>query len=225
MIIIISDNSPTELEKAAIEMMETAIVVNQNSSNNSMGSQITVVKSADINQIQENNTPEELFYCPMTLNIPEDLEFWGKNIFKTCREVEHLRTKVTMELGVNVGDGELWLPIMLTDKGPIYGEVIGVSSQGNYEQPIDFTDDVRQVIYNFGYQLLKILNAPSATYLLQYNWQAEKLIFDRLFPFPHLSAIASNNVQQPNLFTCHWQCLTHQPIYEVYLPSSSQPLS
>jgi hypothetical protein len=41
------------------------------------------------------------------------------------------------------------------------------------------------------------------------------ILFDRLIPFPDEPAIASIGVQEPNLFTCHWLCLTHQPILDL----------
>lgn len=41
------------------------------------------------------------------------------------------------------------------------------------------------------------------------------ILFDRLIPFPDEPAIASIGVQEPNLFICHWLCLTNQPILDL----------
>ncbi|WP_019499623.1 hypothetical protein [Pseudanabaena sp. PCC 6802] len=41
------------------------------------------------------------------------------------------------------------------------------------------------------------------------------ILFDRLIPFPDEPAIASIGVQEPNLFACHWLCLTQQPILDL----------
>jgi hypothetical protein len=41
------------------------------------------------------------------------------------------------------------------------------------------------------------------------------ILFDRLIPFPDEPAIATIGVQEPNLFICHWLCLTHQPILDL----------
>lgn len=51
---------------------------------------------------------------------------------------------------------------------------------------------------------------------------APAICFDRLWPFPIAPAIASVGVQQPDLFACHWRCVTGQPIREITIyPSSS----
>jgi hypothetical protein len=42
-----------------------------------------------------------------------------------------------------------------------------------------------------------------------------QIIFDRLWPFPASPAIASVKCQKPDLFACHWFCLTGKPIIEL----------
>lgn len=107
--------------------------------------------------------------------------------------------------------GDLWLPIVLTKKGPIYGEVIGEGEIPNsYEQPIDFSnhgsdgydDQIRQSLYYLGYQLLESINAIPSVYLLQFRMLEQEIFFDRLWPFPATPAIASVESQQPDLFAC-----------------------
>jgi hypothetical protein len=154
-------------------------------------------------------------YCPMTLNVPPAFEFWGRSIGQTCQDIDRLRDLAAMTTGVKAGnDGNLWLPVIWTAQEPIYGEVIG-GSDGNYQQPIHPDDIDRQSLHLFGYQLLTQLTAPPATYLVQFSKAETGIIFDRLFPFPAIPALASIGVQQPDLFDCHWRCITGQSIDNV----------
>ena len=155
-------------------------------------------------------------YCPMTLAVPPTFEFWGRSIGQTCQEIDRLRDLAATTTGVKVGDGgNLWLPLIWTAKDPIYGEVIG-EIEGNYQQPIHLDDIDRQPLHQFGHQLLTQLTAPPATYLLQFSKAETGIIFDRLFPFPAIPALASIGVQQPDLFDCHWRCITGQSIGNIY---------
>ena len=156
-------------------------------------------------------------YCPMTLAIPPTFEFWGRSIGQTCQDIDRLRDLAATTTGVKVGDGgNLWLPLIWTAKDPTYGEVIS-ESEGNYQQPIHLEDIDRQPLDRFGFQLLTQLTAPPATYLLQFSKAETGIIFDRLFPFPAIPALASIGVQQPDLFDCHWRCITGQSIDSVEL--------
>jgi hypothetical protein len=156
-------------------------------------------------------------YCPMTLNVPPTFEFWGRSIGRACQDIDRLRELAATSTGAKVGDGgNLWLPVIWTARGPIYGEVIGEIDRGNYQQPIHLDDSDRQPLYQFGYQLLSQLTAPPATYLVQFSQAETGIIFDRLFPFPAIPALASIGVQHPDLFDCHWRCITQQSIVNVY---------
>lgn len=156
--------------------------------------------------------------CPLTLDLPR-LNFSQQTIYQDCRDLPALRRKVTQQFQVEVGEGRCWLPIVLTTKGPLYAEVITVSAVDacNYQQPWHLPDRQRQSLYQFSYQLLKNLSAPPATYLLQFGLREEGFCFDRLLPFPAEPAIASIESQHPNLFECHWRCLTHQPILDLQI--------
>ena len=106
--------------------------------------------------------------------------------------------------------------MVLTAKGPLYGEVIGEGVIPNsFKQPIDLTDDIRQPLYYLAYELLRSIAATPAVYLLQFALRDQDVVFDRLWPFPAAPAIASLAVQSPDLFTCHWHCLTGQPILDL----------
>jgi hypothetical protein len=155
-------------------------------------------------------------YCPLTVDLPSDFEFWGQNISQACRDISALRHLAASIAGVKVGDGgEMWLPIVWTARGPIYGEAIAIVD-GHYRQPFHLQDSQRQPLYRFAYQLLSHLTAPPATYLLQFGLVDTEIFFDRLFPYPAEPALASIDVQTPDLFTCHWRCITQQPILDLY---------
>ncbi|MGD1920080.1 MAG: hypothetical protein ACFCAD_15040 [Pleurocapsa sp.] len=163
---------------------------------------------------------EETIYCPLTIQLPEYFDFHQKRIYSACKDVNSRRRWVEKNLGLktSVGDswlGHLWLPIVLTDK-PIYGEVIGEGSMPNsYEQPIIIPSRQRKSLHDLAERLLDSLNATPATYLLQFSLYKGEIVFARLWPFPAAPALITLKTQQPALFTCHWHCLTQQPISDI----------
>jgi hypothetical protein len=187
----------------------------------------------------------EALLCPLTLNLPDTVSFPAQRIYQTCRDVPQLRRHVE-QLGYATGAGEYWLPAVLTAKGPLYGEVISkpdyCSSQiaseteiaggdkinsiaGNgkiYRQPAHVSDSWRQQLYELAYRLLRSLDAPPATYLVQFGFLGERICFDRLWPYPAAPAVASIGVQDPDLFSCHWYCLTGRPILDLTIPHSAE---
>jgi hypothetical protein len=188
---------------------------------------------------------------PLTLSLPNTLPFPEQALYQTCQDVEGLRLQVTQQLGNRTGDGQFWLPVVLTAKGPLYAEVIQASvrvtlpsqrkmsqldaAQGvlPYAQPFHLPDRYRQPLYQLVQRLLGLVAASPAVYLLQFGFQGAEIVFDRLFPFPAAPAIASLGIQTPDLFECHWRCLTHQPIrdlrisgavsYQTYQPNLISP--
>ncbi len=171
-------------------------------------------------------------YCPLTIQLPQWLTFPGQNIYQSCKDIEGVRARVERNFGyktsVNeVKSGDLWLPIILTAKGPIYGEVIEEGHFPNsYLQPVDLTDEIRQPLYQLAYQLINHLQATPSVYLLQFRLSEKELIFDRLWPFPAAPALASLKVQKPNLFTCYWYCLINKPLLDVtILPNKAGVVS
>jgi hypothetical protein len=158
----------------------------------------------------------EAIYCPLTLHIPPEFQFWGQDISQICLDIDALRHLAATRMGVKLGDGgNLWLPIIWTARGPMYGEVIGVLDADIYRQPIHLNDVDRQPLYQFGYQLLTHLEAPPATYLMQFSHPEREVVFDRILPFPTLPALASIDIQSPDLFACHWRCITRQPMVDI----------
>jgi hypothetical protein len=189
---------------------------------------------AENNQWLKNWQSKDFIFCPLTLDLPDTLTFPSQTIIQACRDIIGLRQRVAQQLAVAIGDGYFWLPIVLTAKGPIYGEAIGLdetivgeklpedlslfiskAKPSSYYQPFHLSDALRQQLYQMGHQLLKFLSAPPATYLMQFNLQNAKIYFDRLWPFPAAPALASVGIQQPDLFTCHWYCLTGLPVLDM----------
>ncbi|MEG4270959.1 MULTISPECIES: hypothetical protein [unclassified Microcoleus] len=169
--------------------------------------------------------PGGAIFCPLTLNVPENLVFPAQDVFRFCSNVSAARDRVSQELQVPVGEGNFWLPVVLTAKGPLYAEAIGgepskQSGKLSYSQPVHLSDVWRQQLYELAYRLLNLLNAPPATYLMQFGFVGERICFDRLLPFPAAPAIASVGVQVPDLFVCHWYCLTNKPIYDIEINSA-----
>jgi hypothetical protein len=158
----------------------------------------------------------EIIYCPLTLDLPDNFEFPARGIYQACQDIVGTREWVEAKLGYRTGEGNFWLPVVLTAKGPLYGEVIGPGEKPeSYQQPVHLTDDLRQPLYHLAYKSIHHWDAPPGVYLLQFNWQEQEIIFDRLLPFPAVPAIASLGLQQPDLFTCHWLCLAGQPILDL----------
>ncbi|MEG4506382.1 hypothetical protein QUA81_22655 [Microcoleus sp. F6_B4] len=183
----------------------------------------------DICGVSELNSgaiaPGGAIVCPLTLDLPSHLVFPGRDVYRFCRNVSAARDRVCQELQVPVGEGNFWLPVVLTAKGPLYAEAIGgepdkQSGEWSYSQPVHLSDVWRQQLYELAYRLLNLLNAPPATYLMQFGFVGERICFDRLWPFPAAPAIASVGVQVPDLFVCHWYCLTNQPIYDIEISSA-----
>lgn len=188
-------------------------------------------KTTDVKVISASNLSIDAgivdahFLCPLTLSIPETLVFPAQALYVICRDVVGLRKRLEAWQYMT-GDGTFWLPIVLTAKGALYGEVIG-SAKGTglvnealasgYTQPVHLSDHQRQPLYALGQRLLRSLNASPAVYLMQFGWQDGAVCFDRLFPFPAAPAIASLNVQTPDLFACHWACLTGQPLLDLII--------
>ena len=94
---------------------------------------------------------------------------------------------------------------------PSAGEIIGEGAFPNsYEQPITLKNSLRGSLHELAQELLESLNAPTSLYLLQFRLKGQNIVFDRLWPFPAAPAIASLTYSHLNLFSCYWQCLTHQ---------------
>ena len=176
-------------------------------------------------QINKKGREAKTIYCPLTIQLPEHFDFQQKKIYSACKDVNARRRWVEKNLGfrTSVGDawlGHLWLPIVL-GKQAVYGEIIGEGSMPNsYEQPVPIPSRQRKSLHGLAQKLLTHLEAPSATYLLQFSLYKGEIVFDRLWPFPAAPALITLKTQKPDLFTCHWQCLTKQPIEDLKIKNA-----
>lgn len=192
-------------------------------------SEIQVVIDSECNSLTAWASKDVI--VPLTLNIPPNLPFKAQKIYQDCRDVSGLRQCAAQQLGCCVGNGCYWLPVVVTAKGSLYGEVIKLVAETtdipenlflcdlSYEQPFHLSDAKRQQLYQLG-KILQLLLVPPATYLIQFGFQDDNICFDRLWPFPAAPAIASLGVQKPDLFACHWYCLTTQPILDLSITPS-----
>jgi hypothetical protein len=162
------------------------------------------------------------FVLPMTLELPDALDFPGRQLFMACQDLPGLRQWVQQHTGHPSSPASFWLPLILTAKGILYGEAITAQTDGTYFQPLNLRDKQRQPLYQLGFQLLQQLSATPAVYLMGASYQGTELFFDRLLPFPATPALAA--VQQPDLLTCHWLCHSRQPLLDITIPSTAKYL-
>lgn len=194
-------------------------------SHHAQGTEVEVLTPAMVRH-GGNSPGNDTLVCPLTIDLPDRFSFSHQKVFQACRQIDERRQWVQKHTSHRVCShnhlGDHWLPIIYTAKGPLYGEVIGEGVMPNsYHQPVDLRDEQRQNLYYLGYQLLDSIQATPGVYLLQFSFSPERrLVFDRLWPFPAAPAIASLRCQQPDLFTCHWHCLTGQGIPDVIIPHS-----
>ncbi|MBE9177073.1 hypothetical protein IQ268_00600 [Oculatella sp. LEGE 06141] len=198
---------------------------------------VNVISAQALAALPASRWEPEGVLCPLTLELPEHLPFPYRAIYQACRDITSLRRRVADSLGYATGTGCLWLPLVLTRKGPLYGEVIAVQHDpdktelypSGYYQPVHLPDRWRQPLYRLGQWLSRSLKLLPSVYLVQFGFEGEAVCFDRLLPFPAEPAIASLGIQTPDLFTCYWRCLAHQPILDLVITSSNyqvyQPVS
>jgi len=158
--------------------------------------------------------------CPLTFNIPDWCYFPAREVFSACTDIDRMRRHVAEWL-YPVGNGVYWQPIVVTVKGMLFAEAIASSDRdaSRFRQPLHLADAKRQPLYELGQRLLRSLAAMPGVYLMQFGMDERQIWFDRLIPFPDLPAIASIGVQTPDLFECHWKCLTQQPIRDLSIKS------
>ena len=189
----------------------------------SPSSVVEIVSAATLwsknSRTNDRDKDSETIYCPLTIQLPEYFEFPQQKIYSACKDINSRRRWVE-KLGfkTSVGDswlGHLWLPIILCDR-PVFAEVIGEGSMPNsYEHPVAIPNRQRKSLHSLAQQLLDSLDAPPATYLLQFSLYNGEIVFDRLWPFPAAPALITLKTQQPDLFTCHWHCLTDRSIADI----------
>ncbi|BAQ65954.1 hypothetical protein [Geminocystis sp. NIES-3709] len=180
--------------------------------------EVKIISAADLwsRSLNISQQDEDIIYFPLTIKLPEWFNFPAQHIYFACRDLEKRRKWVQQHFGYktskdNLWLGDLWLPIIFSGEKFIYGEIIGEGVIPNsYQQPYDYPSQLYSPLQKLGGELLKSIQAIPSVYLLQFKMLEQDIIFDRLWPFPATPAIASINVQQPNLFACHWLCFNNQ---------------
>lgn len=180
-------------------------------------------------QSQASKKDSRTIYCPLTIQLPEYINFPTRKIYSDCKDIVQRRRWVEQNLGfkTSVGDswlGHLWLPVVLTADEAIYAEVIGEGEIPNsYEQPVTIPNHQLKSLYKLADGLLDSLSAPPAVYLIQFSFHKGEIVFDRLWPFPAAPALITLKTQQPDLFACHWSCLINKPIANLTI-SDAMPI-
>ncbi len=158
-------------------------------------------------------------YLPTPNGLDYSLTFLAArspSVWQQCQDVAGLRDQVA-QWGIPVAaDGNYQLPLAQTAKGTLFGEVLGLVAR-RWQLPIHGSDRQRQELYRLGRRLLDHLEAPPGCYFLQFRWQ-EGVVFDRLWPFPTVAALASIGVQTPDWFTAYYQCLAGEALRDLRLP-------
>jgi hypothetical protein len=204
--------SETTVEREAIEIQERQEKID-----------IEIIPTASLwseaNRSEKNdNKDNKIVYCPLTIELPNTFEFPAKQVFLACKDIKARRRWVEEKLSYQThkGDrsfGDLWLPAIISQDSVSYAEAIGEGEIPNsFRQPIDLPDTVRQSLYNLTNKLLKSISAVPSVYLIQFSLHGREIVFDRLWPFPAAPALASLRGQTPDLFTCHWYCLSGKSI-------------
>jgi hypothetical protein len=174
----------------------------------------------------EKTDRDGIIYCPLTIELPHVFDFPAKQVFLACKDFKARRRWVESKLSYQTHPGErsfgdLWLPVILTKDKTIYGEIIAEGGIPNFfQQPINLPVPICQSLQTLANELLQSIAAVPAVYLLQFSLQGREIIFDRLWPFPAAPALASLKVQQPDLFACHWYCLSGRSIDNLRLTVS-----
>lgn len=202
-VVIVVASFEDERERRVVEAFKEAIA--------SSSSDLLIRVQASTQAVSDS---EESLICPLTLNLPVELNFPGQAIYQACRDILDLRQQV-LAWGYQTGVGDCWLPIVFTAKGPLYAEAICLTLESSYCQPLHISDLWRQPLYRLGYRMLRSLEAIPGVYLIQFGFRDGGISFDRVIPFPAAPALASVGVQVPNLFLCHWLCLLNQPIRDL----------
>ena len=195
--------------------------------------EIEIISGADLwsKSVYLSESSSDLIYCPLTIKLPDWFRFPAQKVYNACRDLEKRRKWVKQRFGYQTSQdnswlGDLWLPIILTDKKLLYGSVISEGMIPNdYQQPYDLPLDVHPKLQQLASELLDSIEAIPSVYLLQFRLLGHNnIIFDRLWPFPATPAVASINVQQPDLYACHWFCLSNQPLKQPQIGFPSMNL-
>ena len=159
-------------------------------------------------------------YCPLTIQLPQWLNFPGQAVYQACQEIAPRRQWVSEHLDLPLCNdahwlGDHWLPMIVSAQGIQFAPLIREGMMPNVYDLLPWESTPyqrhRAKLEQLAQTLIQALNAPPAVYLLQFSL-SQTILFDRLWPFPAAPAIATMGHEQLDLFAYHWRCLNHLPI-------------
>ncbi|MFM1843880.1 MAG: hypothetical protein RLZZ490_2623 [Cyanobacteriota bacterium] len=168
-------------------------------------------------------------YCPLTIQLPQWLNFPGQAVYQACQEIAVRRQWVSEHLSLPLCNdahwlGDHWLPIIVSADGIQCAPLIHEGMMPNAYNLLSWEtipyQRHRNHLEHLADALIQTLNAPPAVYLLQFSL-SQTILFDRLWPFPAAPAIATIGYDSLDLFAHHWRCLNGFPI--PTLPSLGEP--
>jgi hypothetical protein len=187
----------------------------------------------------------DLIYNLTLEALPPTIAFAARDFYALCDRPQTLQDLV-QSWGYGIGPAQTWLPVVLTQRGPLYGEMIALGTRSaasrsatasaldapmgdsleawagdwQFVQPLHHSDRDRQKLYQLAHHLLTQTKAPPGTHLLQVEAKGGEIIFERLWPFPAMPAIGSLRVQKPDLFSTHLRCLVGAAVRDLMIQST-----
>lgn len=182
-------------------------------------------------QAQQQTQLGGRIYCPLTIQLPQWLNFPGQGIYQACQDISARRQWVSETLELPLCNdahwlGDHWLPMIVSADNIQFAPLIHEGMMPNAYDLLDWESPAyarhRTDLERLGIALIETLQAPPAVYLLQFSL-SQTILFDRLWPFPAAPAIATIGHDPLNLFAHHWRCLNHLPIPTLTAQSHRQP--
>ena len=170
-------------------------------------------------QAQQQTQLGGRIYCPLTIQLPQWLNFPGQTVYQACQDIATRRQWVSEHLDLPLCNdahwlGDHWLPIVVSDQGIQFAPLIHEGMMPNVYDLLSWESTPyqrhRETLEHLAQALIQVLNAPPAVYLLQFSL-SQSILFDRLWPFPAAPAIATMGYEQLDLFAYHWCCLNNLP--------------
>lgn len=171
-------------------------------------------------QAQQQTQLGGRIYCPLTIQLPQWLNFPGQDVYQACQEIAVRRQWVSEHLDLPICNdahwlGDHWLPIIVAADEIQFAPLIHEGMMPNVYDLLSWESTPyqghRTKLEKLAESLIQGLNAPPAVYLLQFSF-SQTILFDRLWPFPAAPAIATMGHEHLDLFAYHWRCLNNPPL-------------
>ena len=182
-------------------------------------------------QAQQQTQLGGRIYCPLTIQLPQWLNFPGQAVYQACQDIAARRQWVSEHLDLPLCNdahwlGDHWLPIIVSAQGiqcaPLIHEGMMPNAYDLLLWDADPYQHHRSNLERLAGALIETLNAPPAVYLLQFSL-SQSILFDRLWPFPAAPAIATMGDEHLDLFAYHWCCLNNLAVPALPQLTDRQP--